>query len=166
MKRLVFAVVALGLLVASPASAQVPGYPNGCATCYINGFMDLPSATQVVTVNPGAQFGAAGWSYFCFDGQGADRYDAWWYDDQGFGHPIAPSAVHVYTFDRADVRAAFKAQCPAIDSARNNGFWVVVDSGQIPTGTHVVAVNLWHGPYLYTPSGPWQPSFLRTVVVQ
>lgn len=164
MKKILVAIALI--LFAAPAFAQVPGYPNGCATCYINGFMDLPSPTQVVTVAPGAQFGAAGWSYFCYDGQEADRYNVFWYDESGNGHQIASSAVHVYQFDRPDVRAAFGGACPAINGSRNNGFWVVVDYGQIPVGTHIVAINLWHGPYLFAPNGPWQPSFLRTVVVQ
>jgi len=152
---------------ASLAAAQVPGYPNGCASCIVTGSIDLPTPTQVETITSGGMFGAAGWLFFGFDGQGVDRVEVAWFDNKGYAHYVDSQYVHYQTFARPDVNIAYAPYFPAIAGSQTSGWWIGVDHDGLPNGTHVIQLSLWHGVYPWWPNGfgP-QITLMRTVVVQ
>jgi hypothetical protein len=156
MNRMRFLVVFTLALAGAVLHAQIPGYPNGCATCYVTGYMDIPTSTVVETVTPGSMFGATGWLEYHYDNSGADRIDVWWFDNAGHGHLIPSVFLHPVYFPRPDI------------GGTNNGWWIGVDYDGLPRGAHMLQINVWHGPYLWQPDGWFHPqtSLMRAVFVQ
>lgn len=159
------------LLFAAPLAAQVPGYPNGCAACGIEHYIDTPrELATTMTISNGlpvtfnwpvpvisGDWAIGGWGFECQSGAAVDRVEAFYSDDSGFYQPL-PWWLTRLTFgvERPDVAAAYRAKCPAVSSS--TGFDLHIYPGALPIGTHVLLVNVWRGPY--------RQQSTRVVVVQ
>lgn len=134
------------VLLTTVASAQIPGYPNGCARCGVYGYVDTPAApdTSIPTVT--GEWVIAGWGFECESGDAVDRVDLWSSDDDGYFKPVPYWLTRLEPgIERPDVAAAFVSHCPRV--SYRSGYGVYIQAGAVPAGTRVIIINAWRGPY-------------------
>ena len=139
-------IIALGL--ASLASAQIPGYPNGCARCGTYAFVDSPATPDAkVPVATAGDWIVAGWGFECESGQPVTRVELWYSGDDGFYKPVPYWLTGLYAgVYRPDVANAFRGACPKV--TQYTGYGLQVLAGAVPVGTRALIVNAWRGPYM------------------
>lgn len=135
---------------------QVPGYPNGCATCGVVAAIDVPALPIGALPAVPSTFLIAGWGFECESGAPVDRVDVFYSGDDGFFKAAPWWLLHLdFIVPRPDVQAAFVVACPAV--ARETG-WQLTVFDAVPRGVRVLRVNIWRGAYM--------TQLTRTVAVQ
>jgi hypothetical protein len=150
MRRLAIAVIVLIVVALSfRGSAQVPGYPSGCAKCFVTGYNDFISdgavaqpTTTLSRSNPNGYY-TAGWGFQCDSGQPADRIDVFYRGDDGYFVPVS-SALWA-NLPRWDVVAAYAQYCPSVSS--QSGYQAYFNVAAIPAGERDLIINIWKAPY-------------------
>ena len=145
-------VVAVVSLMRADVFGQIPNLPNGCAKCGTRSYVDLPpdpaAQPSVPVVEADADWWVAGWAFECVSGRLVDRVDVYASNDDGTFAPVQWWRTELTTgIPRPDVEAAFQTACPKVQYA--TGYGLKVMSGAVPTGTRVIRVLAWSGPYLH-----------------
>lgn len=130
-------------------SAQIPGYPNGCARCGVRSFIDTPGDSTDAAFLPvvSGEWIIGGWGFECQSGRLADRVEVSYSNDRGFYAPVPTYLTRLETgIARPDVQAAFNAGC--LDTPHDAGFHLRLYPGAIPSGVRVLVITVWRGPYM------------------
>lgn len=143
--RVVVVVVAL-CVTAVLVRAQVPGYPNGCASCVVYSWIDNPAQGDVPSVRRSTDWIIGGWGFLCQSGGPVDRADVWYRADDGEWTP-ALGTYEFYYGPRPDVFGIFWPSCPALAYYESGFSAVYRDTWRLPLGERDVMLYVWRGPY-------------------
>lgn len=142
MRRILLGVV-VALACSLGVSAQIPGLPNGCPTCGVVSYVDLPAPEATVSASA---FTLQGWGFECFSGRVADRVDIHYQDYDGYWRPLLQpvTALHYGSIARPDVEAVYQPYCPNVGTMTG---WSLAVTNPPPLGLRRVQINVWRGPY-------------------
>lgn len=145
-RRLSLAVGLVALAFLAPAAAQIPGYPNGCATCAVYGWIDSPAQGAIPTVSQSKVWVIGGWGFQCYNGQPADRVDVAYRGDDGYFHG-AFGTWNLTFGERPDVTYAYGGLCPNMTNTLVGFSALYGYASRIPLGEREVSIGVWRGPY-------------------
>ncbi len=141
MTRILLGVV-FALVFSTAVNAQIPGLPNGCPTCGVYSYVDLPGPEVTVSAS---SFTLQGWGFECFSGAPADRVDIHYQDYDGYWKPLLQpqTALNYGSVSRPDVQMAYRPYCPNVPGV--TGWYLNVTNA--PLGLRRFQINVWRGPY-------------------